>query len=247
MRMLVTMVCLLILTTALEARGQSSGSGQLGQALSLQSTSGGPTSIEDVGTLKGTERYLRKNRRPTDFIGPDGRESRRYVGALQARARGTVPPTTQGLTRRVDRSASLNQPLTPTRRGGVYHPQLEINFEVPAGAAADLSAHRALDTLARSPQLAGPSRIAVSMAGRTAILQGEVPSARDREVAEILLSFEPGVSEIQNELEVNPDLQETEDSLSAQRRQQTRTEAWTTVNPVSLSPPARTPATARSY
>ena len=87
MRMLVTTICLLVLTAALEARGQSSGSSQLGEALSLQSTSGGPTSMEDVGTLRGTERYLRRNRRPTDFIGPDGRESRRYVGALQARAR----------------------------------------------------------------------------------------------------------------------------------------------------------------
>ena len=70
------------------------------------------------------------------------------------------------------------------------------------------------------------------MAGRTAILQGEVPSAKDLEMAELLLSFEPGISAIQNELQVNPDLQEAEDSLSALRRQQTPQEAWMTLNPV---------------
>jgi hypothetical protein len=241
-------LCLLLLAAASEARGQTSGSSRLGEALSVQSTSGATQSLEDVGTLQGSERYLRKNRRPTDFVGPDGRESRRYVGALQARARGTVPLTTQGLTRRVDRSESMNQPLRPTRRGTVYQPRLEISFEAPALTAEDLPARRALDTLARSPQLSGPSRIVVSMAGRTAILQGEVPSARDREIAEILLSFEPGISAIQNELQLNPDLREAEDSLSALRRQQTPQEAWTTLNPVTSSPArALTSATERSF
>jgi hypothetical protein len=132
----------------------------------------------------------------------------------------------------------------------MYYPRLVISFETPAVAAAeaDLPARRALDTLVRSPQMSGPSRIVVSMAGRTAILQGEVPSARDREMAEILLSFEPGISTIQNELQVNPDLLEAEDSLSALRRQQLPQEAWPTLNPVTHSPArARTSATERSF
>jgi hypothetical protein len=221
----------------------------MGESLSAQSPAGASPDLEDVGTLQGTERYLRKNRRPTDYVGPDGREPRRYVGALQGRARGTVTPLTQGLTRRVDRSESINQPLSPTRRGTAYHPRLEISFEVPEVAAVDLPERRALDTLVRSPQMSGPSRIVVSMAGRTAILQGEVPSAKDREMAEILLSFEPGISTIQNELQVNPDLSEAEDSLSTLRRQQIPPEAWTTLNPVTHSPPARsrTSATERSF
>jgi hypothetical protein len=239
-------VCLLLLAAASDARGQASGSSRLGEALSVQSTSGAAQSLEDVGTVQGSERYLRKNRRPTDFVGSDAREARRYVGALQARARGTVTPITQGLTRRVDRAESMNQPLLPTRRGTAYHPRLEISFEATPTAAADLPSRRAPDTLVRSPRLSGPSRIAVLMAERTAILQGEVPSEEDRALAEILLSFEPGISAIQNELQVNPDLTESADSLSALRRQQTQQEAWTTLNPVSHSA-ARTSAAERSY
>ena len=64
----------------------------MGESLSAQTPAGASQDLEDVGTLQGTERYLRKNRRPTDFVGPDLREPRRYVGALQARARGTVTP-----------------------------------------------------------------------------------------------------------------------------------------------------------
>jgi hypothetical protein len=238
-------VCLLVLTA--DARGQSSGS-RLGQALSAQSPAGASQDMQDVGTLQGNERYLRKNRRPTDFVGSDSRESRRYVGVLQGRARGTVTPTTEGLTRRVDRSESLNQPLSPTRRGTAYHPRLEISFEASALAGADPPARRALDTLARSPQMSGPSRIAVSMAGRTAILRGEVLSVKDLEIAELLLSFEPGISGIQNELRVNPDLREAEDSLSALRQQQAPKDVWTTLSHGSYSQTQeRTSATQRSY
>ncbi len=130
----------------------------------------------------------------------------------------------------------------------MYYPRLDISLEASPTAGADPPARRALATLARSPEMSGPSRIAVSMEGRTAILQGEVPSVKDRDLAEILLSFEPGISAIQNELQVNPDLREAEDSLSAIRRQQTPQEAWTTLSHGSHSQTrARTAATQRSY
>ncbi len=224
--------CLLMLTVATDARGQESSGQQLGESLSVQSPSGvGSQRLETVGTLQGTERYLRRNKRPTDFVGSDGREARRFVGALQAHARGTAPSSLQGLTRRIDRSETMNQPVAPAPRGRMYYPRLELSLEAPLVGATDHPVRRALDTLARSPHVNGASRIAVSMVGRTAILQGEVPSAKDLEVAELVLLFEPGISEIQNELTVNPDLSESADSLSARRPARTPAEAWTTVNP----------------
>ncbi|MHB9080346.1 MAG: hypothetical protein ACYC3X_22965 [Pirellulaceae bacterium] len=86
------------------------------------------------------------------------------------------------------------------------------------------------------------------MEGRTATLRGEVPSAADRDLAELLLTFEPGISTIQNELRVNPDLQESEDSLAAIRQRQTPRETWTEMShPAHSQTPAWSSPTQRSY
>ena len=46
--------------------------------------------------------------------------------------------------------------------------------------------------------------IEVLVAGRTATLRGAVASARQRELAEIVARFSPGIFQIQNELTVRP-------------------------------------------
>ncbi len=218
--------CSLMAAVVGDVRGQMFGARTLGQPLGRRPGAGAlDTMQEEVGTLRGNERFLRANRRATDFVGPDIRDLERFVGMLQARARGSVSPTTEGLRRRVDRSESMNQPVPPPARRTLYYPRLEVSFDsVPADTTA--LGQRALETLARSPELSGPSRIAVYVEGRTAILLGEVPSARDRELAELLISFEPGISAIRNELQLNPNLQVTEGSLAALRQRQTPRQAW---------------------
>ena len=67
------------------------------------------------------------------------------------------------------------------------------------------------------------------MEGRTAILRGVVPSADARGLAEVLLSFEPGVSSIRNELEVTPDLEPGTGSLKARRNRLESQESWVTL------------------
>lgn len=209
------------------AEAQMFGARSVGRPLARRP---GPGSLEqqsDVGTLQGSERFLRQNRSALDFVGRDIVDVPRYVGLLQARTRGQIPASTMGLTRRVDRSESINQPLLPARRGGLYPPRLDIAIdESSLSLDPTESGQQALETLVRSPQLAGTSRIGVSLAGRTAILHGEVPSEADRELAEILLTFEPGISAIQNELQVKPQLQPSEDSLSALRERQSPTSKW---------------------
>lgn len=209
------------------AEAQMFGARSVGRPLARRPGPGALEEQADVGTLQGSERFLRQNRSALDFVGRDIVDVPRYVGLLQARTRGQIPATTQGLTRRVDRSESINQPLLPARRGTIYPPRLEISMdESLLSRDSTSSGQQALETLIRSPQLAGTSRIGVSLAGRTAILHGEVPSAADRELAEILLTFEPGISAIQNELQVNPQLQPAEDSLSALREQRTPSARW---------------------
>jgi len=211
------------------ALGQLFGPRRLGQSLARRPGPGAVQTQEDVGSLQGNERFLRQNRRPTDFVGPDIRELQRFIGVLQGRVRGQVPSSTEGLRRRVDRSATMNQPLAPPPKGIPYYPRLDVNIEVPA-PRTELLEQSALDTLARSPQMSATSRIEVWVEGRTAILLGEVPSARDRDLAAILLSFEPGISEIRNQLRVNPDLPPSPESLGALRARQEPREAWTTMS-----------------
>jgi hypothetical protein len=212
------------------AEAQMFGARSVGRPLARRPGPGALEEQVDVGTLQGNERYLRQNRSALDFVGRDVAEMPRFLGVLQARTRGQIPASTQGLTRRVDRSESINQPLLPARRGTLYPPRLDLTLDTSGSSDSTVSGQQALETLIRSPQLAGTSRIEVWVEGRTAILLGEVPSAADRERAEILLTFEPGISAIQNELRVNPQLQPSEDSLAAWRERQTPSSRWETMS-----------------
>lgn len=207
------------------ADAQMFGQRQVGRPLARRPGPGALEQQQEVGTVQGSERFLRSNRSPLDFVGRDLAEVPRFVGMLQGRTRGQTPSSTQGLTRRVDRSTSVNQPALPAHRGMLYPPRLDISL-LPPLSDQSVAAENAKETLARSPQLSGSSRIEVSLAGRTATLHGEVPSAADRAMAEVLLTFEPGISSIQNELQVNPQLQESENSLSALRRRQKPQVRW---------------------
>jgi hypothetical protein len=231
---------------AVPAEAQMFGPRRLGQSLSRRPGPGAIQDLEEVGSLQGNERFLRANRRRTDFVGPDIRELQRFVGMLQGRVAGTMPSVTEGLRRRVDRSESMNEPLPPAApRGRPYYPRLDISLVAPPPPEDGVVSQRALETLARSPAMSGSSRIWVLMEGQTAILQGEVPSARDRELAEILLTFEPGISAIENELQVNPDLAGSEGTLSALRQEEAPRQAWITLSHGTQS---STPsATRRSY
>ncbi len=208
-----------------EAIAQMFGQRTTGRPLTMQE---GRSQFESAGTLKGNERFFRRNRRPTDFVGPDVREMQGFVGSVQARATGRVTPTTEGLRRRVDRSTSINQPLTVAPRGRPHNPRVSISFSLPAVNESWLE-DNVLNLLANSPQMSGSSRIAVSVEGRTAILRGEVLGVNDRDLAEILVSFEPGISSIRNELVVNPQLRRAPDSLAARREKTARQQAWVTL------------------
>lgn len=225
-----TTCCVMGLLSSSTAWGQMFGQRQLGRPLSRQSSPGLADVQEQAGTLTGRERFLRQNRRPDDFVGPTLDDLQRFVGVLQATMRGETTSAVEGIRRRVDRSATINTPVQPAPRGGMYYPRIELGegfAELKATESVSLSA---LDTLSRSPHISGSSRIAVLVEGRTARLQGEVPSAKDRDLAEVLLSFEPGISEIRNDLVVNPQLQVAPDSIQEMRTQREARQVWKTLS-----------------
>ncbi|HUP77383.1 MAG TPA: hypothetical protein VM260_02400, partial [Pirellula sp.] len=114
---------------------------------------------------------------------------------------GRVPSATENL--RIETSkAKINRPLPPQPAKGMYYPRLEIDFvnassqeeslkEGPAGKEANL----------RVAQFSAGSA-KVTMLGSTAILRGTINSVRSSELLEQLLSFEPGIDRVKNELVV---------------------------------------------
>jgi osmotically-inducible protein OsmY len=83
--------------------------------------------------------------------------------------------------------------------------QVRIPFRVDSISAPPLTTaftSRMTTRYANLPALAGKGNIAMVMEGDTLVLQGQVQSAADRQLAEDLLSLEPGVTLVRNELEI---------------------------------------------
>jgi hypothetical protein len=145
------------------------------------------------------QRFVRGNRSSRDFVGTDTTDRDGFVGAQQADTSGSVQTAQTGLQPEKAPDATVNQSAAAPTTLGMYNPRLQVDFAVrPSPAKAmgyELSrrTERALwDRLA--------TRIEVTVDGRTATLRGAVLSERDRTLAETLLTFEPGISEVRNEL-----------------------------------------------
>lgn len=161
-------------------------------------------------SVRGNEEYIRGNRRKTDFVGTDLRESHDFVGSPSGDSGGR---TQSGVTkRRTESNPDANrQPRAPRPRTVMYSPQLSVDFDfrpLPLEqVSTDLGAQleTSLTRHAESAVSIGPIRsIEVSLEGQTATLRGEVSSERERTLAELLALFEPGISNVQNELAVRP-------------------------------------------
>jgi hypothetical protein len=181
------------------------GQRELGGFLSRQQTPGAMDNpaeamVQNSGALTGTERFLRGNRRPTDYIGLDMGDARDFVGVTQARQRRRPPaaatvrePQIPEVNREPNEGNSATQP---------YSPQLVLGpgFSEPTTTAVSSAVER---HLSRSP-IRWVEPLDLTLAGRTAVLRGAVASQRDRELAEALVQFEPGISDVQNDLQVVP-------------------------------------------
>ncbi|MBC8350537.1 MAG: BON domain-containing protein [Planctomycetes bacterium] len=184
------------LMTYVDAEAQLFGSRSLGQPLQRRA---GPGSSSQAGQLQGGERFLRGNRGRAEFVGSDQREQQGFVGSEQARTTGAVGSSVAGLRQRTDRSSQINRPLALSKANEMYPPQLQLGFSLPERELTELGTHLA-EELQGSSRFSAQCRFEVSVAGRTAILRGEVTSVRERDLAELVARIEPGISSVRNEL-----------------------------------------------
>lgn len=204
LRYLLPLVLTLLATNECQvASAQLFGPRVLGQSLSRQP---GPNlaAAEEVGELKGTERFIRGNRGIRDFVGTDAADTPVFIGIQQGRSRGTIRSAISNL--RPAREPNVNQPQPRQPAASLpYAPRLQLGFAppeiAPSVVALDIT-ERLVDALAIQRSDLQADEIGVILQGRTAILVGEVASEHERLLAQQLTMLEAGVSEVQNELTI---------------------------------------------
>jgi hypothetical protein len=183
-----------LLAAQASANAQLFGSRSIGGP--IQGRSGVPS---QTGRIQGNERFLRENRGRAEFVGADQRDTRSFVGSEQGRTSGRIMSATAGL-RAPDKTQQRNRPLGYPDSDEMYHPRLTVAATVPPTAAT--VAHRFQQELTRSDYFSSRCRFEVSVVDRQVSLQGEVTSAREADLAELLALFEPGISSVRNNLRV---------------------------------------------
>ncbi len=216
-----TLLFSLVVSTASLLTQPGNVSGQLignqsigGPALSLtQQRSAGNTAFANIapglasnaiGSLGNrmqidNTRFVRGNRSRQDFVGSNRNDLTGFVGSSQALGVGRVPSAAENL-RLESRKTKVNRPLPLQPANGMYYPRLEIDFTATSTQSESLRESPAnADTKERIAEFSA-GNATVMMSGNTAILRGTVRSARAAELLEQLLSFEPGIDRVKNEL-----------------------------------------------
>lgn len=196
---LISLAALLLLAGAGPTWAQMFGPRSMGRPLSRRPGPGLDAQISS-GSIEGGERFLRGNRRRADFVGGDSAEARRFIGLQQGNQARSVRTAVEGLTERRAMTTSLNQPRGALTAGEMLE-RLSLSDEL---VSKDMSFNPEVlsQRLSRSLSRLGNTTIGVSVAGRTATLRGAVASARNRDLAAMIVSFEPGISEVENQLVV---------------------------------------------
>lgn len=187
---------------------------QLGSPLS-RSARAGVAEAPPGGTIQTNSRFLRGNRGRGEFVGTDAGDRRTFVGSQQGRTGGPVLSAVAGLRPETDRSSRINRTLRDAKRNQPYPPRIELGFTVPADPG--LTFPRLLRRELENPRyFSSTNRFSVSVEGRTAILRGVVADAKERDLAALLVSFEPGISQVKNELRVVPSMDRDASSSESQ-------------------------------
>ena len=127
------------------------------------------------------ERFIRGMRDEREFVGVETIDAGSFVGRQQGAARGVIRSAITTLPTTNERVNQLRAEIVP-QRPQPYGPRLVVEFDYTPLAADALTAVLT-QRLQSTPGIKKLGSIEVSMEGRTAILQGEVASIRDRSLA----------------------------------------------------------------
>ena len=158
-------------------------------------------SNSDAGQVTGAERFIRGNRDRASFVGADQSETQSFVGSQQGSVEGEIVSSTAGIEPPLDRSAEINQAIKMPTPKKMHLPKIFMSAQFIAETNR-IVASRSTGQLQRSVNLASQLPIEVSVVERTATLRGVVTSAKEKRLAETLALFEPGISNVRNQLQI---------------------------------------------
>jgi hypothetical protein len=185
-----------------QMRSPFGNGGQLGLGTGPTLGSAADELVAPGGVLDGNERFIRGNRSRQDFVGNARSNLSGFVGAGQAIGVGRVPAATDSFRLQTLNSARINQPLPSQPARGMYYPKLELDLGPNTSAATPRSDASSSLEIQRRVQNVGGENVLVLVAGDTAILKGRVESQRMAELIINVLSFEPGIDRVDNQLTV---------------------------------------------
>lgn len=201
---------LVLLPGVTPANAQLFGQRKLGQPLTRQPRAGIAANPDAAaGEITGNERFVRGNRDRSSFVGADQTESRGFVGNQQGTMRGTIISSTAGIAPAPDRSAEINQAIEIPPVKTMYLPKIIIGTDF-IDQNKLLENRQDINAVRKSVSLASKHQIEVSLVNETAILRGVVISSKEKYLAETLALFVPGISKIENQLQVHPSLPQPE-------------------------------------
>ena len=199
-RLSITIAALLFTGSLLagEANAQLFGERNLGSSLRGRSTT--RSAGRNPGLDPSGRRFDRRSRRG-GFVGTDRSDRRSFVGRNDAGPTPRVQSAVSGI-RTAGGSSAANSVGQQQAIGQMYPPRLELASDLRASRDLRrvIDADTAIELANQLTELMDGSAIEVSVVDRIATIRGVVVSAKDRRRAEILASFEPGVSVVVNDL-----------------------------------------------
>ena len=160
------------------------------------------STAESVGQLSGAERFVRGNRDADDFVGTDSGDRAGFIGSGGDNS-GPIQSATTGSLVRTTTGPAINRTRVRSPAPYMYEARLRVGFDVnPRSLPAQET--KVVQRLMRARAIDPASSIEVKLEGSTAILSGTVGSGREKSLAGMLLTFEPGISTVKNELVVRP-------------------------------------------
>jgi hypothetical protein len=214
--------------------GSNTGGGglNLGQGFNIGGNSGSMGRSSGMGMGQGMagggnsrSAFARgsTNRQANQFVGSDGQELQRFIGALSGTSgaggrgmgqtgmggRGAMGRTMGGrgmgqemFGDQFDEGQFGNQGDDARSQRARMRVRTTIGFQHPPIASSPQRSAALTGRLVKLLTSRTGNALSVELTGRTAILRGNVPTDHDRIVAEQLLLLEPGVGQVQNDLVV---------------------------------------------
>ena len=133
-------------------------------------------------------------------MGADQNKGTGFVGNEQARTSGRIASPTGGMKNFADKSSQINRPVPSLRSTDPYPAVLTLPESWRPKPRTQVQVEQLNEIFTNELKRKVNDSIEVSVEARSATLRGEVSSVKDKNLAKLLILFEPGIDVVRNEI-----------------------------------------------